>query len=119
MHLLRASFRYLAVHPAQSVLGVLGVALGVAIVVGIQITQESSKRAFDASMRSVFGANTHHVIAAEEYFDEGVLGDVRRLAPSLHPTPVLEGTLQIGVESRPRMRLLGVESDRTGIGRGR
>ena len=109
MHLLRASLRYLAVHPAQSVLGVLGVALGVAIVVGIQITQESSKRAFDASMRSVFGANTHHVIAAEEYFDEGVLGDIRRLAPSLHPTPVLEGTLQIDVESRPRMRLLGVD----------
>ena len=109
MHLFRASVRYLAVHPAQSVLGMLGIALGVAIVIGVQITQESSKRAFDASMRSVFGASTHHVISADEYFEEGVLGDIRRLAPSLRPTPVLEGTVQLEVESRPRLRLLGVD----------
>ena len=42
--LTRASLRYLARHPAQLVLAVLGVAVGVAVVVGIDTASVSARR---------------------------------------------------------------------------
>jgi ABC-type lipoprotein release transport system permease subunit len=47
--LFRIGFRYLLHHPFQSALMILGITLGVAVVVAIDIANASASRAFDLS----------------------------------------------------------------------
>jgi hypothetical protein len=53
--LVRASLRYLARHRWQSGLSILGIALGVAVVIAVDIANESARRAFDLSIERVAG----------------------------------------------------------------
>jgi putative ABC transport system permease protein len=58
----RSSLRYLARHPWQFGLAVLGVALGVAVVVSIGLANTSAERAFTLSTEAVTGKATHQVV---------------------------------------------------------
>jgi len=70
----RASRRYLARHPAQIGLAILGVALGVAVVVAVDLANASASRAFELSTEAVTGRTTHQVLGGPE----GVSDDVYR-----------------------------------------
>lgn len=111
MLLWRASWRFLTRHPAQCLLAISGIALGVAIVVGILLTQASARQAFDASLRSVFGSATHHVVAADgDDFDEQLLALVRSTAPALAPSPIVAGTVRGGpADTRVALQVLGID----------
>ena len=62
MHsLLKSSLRYLIKHPWQFGLSIIGIAMGVAIVVSIDIANYSSSKAFNISMNSVAGKATHQI----------------------------------------------------------
>ena len=112
MLLWRASLRFLTRHPAQCLLAISGIALGVAIVVGMLLTQASARQAFDASLRSVFGSATHLVVALDgEDFDEHWLALERRTAPALTPSPSVVGTVRSGpVEARVALQILGIDA---------
>jgi putative ABC transport system permease protein len=58
----RSSLRYLLRHPWQFGLAVLGVALGVAVVVSIDLANASAGRAFALSTEAVTGKATHQVV---------------------------------------------------------
>ena len=58
----RASLRHLLRHPWQLVLAVLGVALGVAVVVGIDVANGSAQRAFELSSETIAGKATHQIV---------------------------------------------------------
>ena len=64
--LTKSSLRYLIKHPWQFGLSVLGIAMGVAIVVSIDIANHSSAKAFDLSMNAVAGKATHQIIGTSE-----------------------------------------------------
>ena len=53
MILLKASLRYLLRHPGQTILSIIGVALGVAVVVAIDLANGSAERAFAASRAEI------------------------------------------------------------------
>ena len=61
--LYRSSLRYLTRHPWQIGLAVLGVALGVAVVVAVDLANASALLAFDLSTEAVTGRATHQVVA--------------------------------------------------------
>ncbi len=61
--LYRSSLRYLIRHPWQIGLAVLGVALGVAVVVAVDLANGSALLAFDLSTEAVTGRATHQVVA--------------------------------------------------------
>ena len=48
-------------HPWQSLLMVLGITLGVAVVVAIDLANASASRAFDLSTEAVAGRATHQI----------------------------------------------------------
>jgi putative ABC transport system permease protein len=112
MLLWRASLRFLTRHPAQCLLAVSGIALGVAIVVGILLTQASARQAFADSLRSVFGQATHFVVAVDgEDFDENALSLVRRTAPALAPGAIVTGTLRVDAGGAPQaLQVLGIDA---------
>ena len=112
MLLWRASLRLLTRHPAQCLLAVSGIALGVAIVTGVLLTQASARLAFADSLRSVFGAASHSVVSLDgEDFDEAALALVRRTAPSLAPTPIISGVVRIAHDDGLHtLQILGVDA---------
>ncbi len=110
MLLLRSSLRYLSLHWAQCLLALSGIALGVAIVIGMQVTQLSARHAFAASLRSIFGSATHHVVGIGGKFSESHLAHVRRVAPELRPTPVLDGVVRfVAGDRKLSLRLIGID----------
>ncbi|MEP7293360.1 MAG: ABC transporter permease, partial [Chloroflexota bacterium] len=60
--ILRLAGRYMQRRLLQSVLFVLGVALGVAVVIAIDLANTSSSRAFALSTQSITGRATHQII---------------------------------------------------------
>lgn len=57
----KAGLRYLFTHPWQTILSATGIALGVSVILAIDMANESSLRAFDISMETVSGKATHRL----------------------------------------------------------
>jgi putative ABC transport system permease protein len=107
--LLRASWRHLARHPWQAGLSVLGIALGVAVVVSVDLASTSARRAFMLSAEGVTGRATHQVIGGPAGLDEVIVTRLVREA-GVHPVaPVIEAW--VGVEGAPgrTLELLGID----------
>jgi putative ABC transport system permease protein len=68
--LYRSSRRYLLRHPWQIGLSTLGVAMAVAVVVGIDLANASATRAFRLSVEGVAGRATHEIAGGPQGLDE-------------------------------------------------
>jgi len=64
--LLRSSLRGLRRHPWQAALSILGVAVGVAVVVGIDLANSSARRAFDLSTEALAGRATDQIVGGPD-----------------------------------------------------
>jgi putative ABC transport system permease protein len=71
------SLRTLLRHPIQFAIMTLGIALGVAVMVGIDIANASAARAFDLSASAVTGRATHAIVGSTENVDESVYVGLR------------------------------------------
>ncbi len=66
------SLRTLLRHPLQFSIMILGIALGVAVMVSIDLANVSAARAFDISASTVTGRATHIIIGSGQGLDESV-----------------------------------------------
>jgi putative ABC transport system permease protein len=110
--LTRSSLRYLLRHPWQFGLAVLGVALGVAVVVSIDLANASARRAFTLSTEAVTGRATHQVAGGPEGLTDTAFRRLVLQAGIERAAPVVEDWVTIpgapGKPSRP-LHLLGVD----------
>jgi putative ABC transport system permease protein len=67
-----AGRRFFRRHPWQLVLAIAGVALGVAVVTGVDLAGRAAQRAFDVSRQVVTGAATHQIVSRSGDFDEAL-----------------------------------------------
>ncbi len=109
MILLRASVRHLVRHPWQAALSVLGIALGVAVVVSVDLSSASARRAFALSAEGVTGRATHQVVGGPAGVDERVVARLTREAGAHPVAPAIEAW--VGVEGAPgrTLQLLGID----------
>lgn len=111
----RSSRRYLAGHPWLLALSVLGVALGVAVVVAIDLANASAERAFELSAETVTGRATHQVVGASGSLPDEVYRRVRVDLGVRESAPVVEGYgVALPASSAPdttsrTLQLLGVD----------
>jgi putative ABC transport system permease protein len=82
----RASLRHLLAHPWQLGLSILGIALGVAVVVAVDLANESARRAFTGFAETLTGRATHRIVGGppgvpEEVYVRLRLSGVRAVAP--------------------------------------
>src|SRR5215216_3493803 len=70
--MLMLSPRTLLRNPIQFAIMTLGIALGVAVMVGIDLANASASRAFDLSASAVTGRATHSIVAGEQGVDESL-----------------------------------------------
>jgi putative ABC transport system permease protein len=90
----RSSWRHLTRHPWQIGLATLGVALGVAVVVSIDLANASASRAFNLSTETVTGRTTHQIVGGPNGLPDDAfrrLAVDARLAGELPMAPVVEG----------------------------
>ena len=70
--LVKASLGYLWRHPWQLVLAILGISIGVAVIVAVDLANASSRLAFLQSLDAVTGRATHQVIGERSFTLLGV-----------------------------------------------
>lgn len=105
----RVGWRYLLRHPWQTGLLVLGITLGVAVMVAIDLANASASRAFDLSTDAITGRATHEIVGNPNGMDETIYTQLRRSGAVEQITPVVLAYFtspQLG--SRP-FTLLGVD----------
>ncbi|RPJ02937.1 MAG: ABC transporter permease [Chloroflexi bacterium] len=66
------SLRTLLRHPIQFIIMTFGIALGVAVMVSIDLANTSAARAFDLSTSAVTGRATHAIVGSNQSVDESV-----------------------------------------------
>lgn len=101
-----ASVRHLLRHPAQLGLALLGLALGVATIIAVDIATASSGRAFELSMEAVNGAATHEIHGGPGGIDEQLYVRLKTSAIDASLAPVVEGYVDVGDET---MQLIGID----------
>ncbi len=107
--LLRASWRYLLRHPWQLGLAILGVALGVAVVVAIDLANASAQRAFILSSEAVAGRATDEIIGGPTGLEESVYLRLRTELGLRESAPVVEGYASLPGYPGLTLHILGID----------
>jgi putative ABC transport system permease protein len=103
----RSSLRYLWHHRWQAVLSILGVGLGVAVVLAVDLAVSSAQRGFVLSAETVAGRATHQAVAGPMGLPDTTYRVLRRLPGVTAAAPVVDGDVaaaEVGV-----LRVLGVD----------
>src|ERR1700733_13440311 len=101
-----ASFRHLLRHPVQLLLALLGLALGVATIVAVDVATGSAARAFELSVAAVQGPATHELDGGPAGIDEAWYVHLVRTLHVVRTNPVVEGYVTAGDQA---LQLLGVD----------
>lgn len=107
--LVRIGWRYLRGHLWQSGLMVVGILMGVAVVIGVDLANESARMAFDLSTSALTGNASHTISAGSQGFDEQVYIHLRRSGLEVPAAPMVTAYVtspQLGGET---FQLLGVD----------
>jgi putative ABC transport system permease protein len=107
--LLRVGWRYLSRHAWQSALMVLGISLGVAVVVAIDLANASAGRAFQLSTEALTGKATHQINGGPLGLDEQVYVDLKRSGWNEPAAPVLSEYVSVDALGGRPIQLLGID----------
>lgn len=102
-------WRYLLVHRWQSLLMVLGIALGVAVVISIDLANASAGKAFILSTETVTGKATHQIEGGPLGVDESIYIDLRRERVVDMAAPVISEYVTSPQMDNQPMQLLGID----------
>jgi putative ABC transport system permease protein len=105
----RLAQRHALRRPLQSLFFVIGVAIGVAMIVAIDLANGSAERAFQLGTETVTGKATHAVTGGPSGLDEQIYTDLRRELGFRNSAPVVEAyVVAPQLDSQP-LRLLGID----------
>jgi putative ABC transport system permease protein len=102
----RASFSYLLRHPWQLALSLIGIAVGVAVIVAVDLANASARKAFLLSMDAITGEATHQIIGGPSGVGENVYTELRVEHGIRKIAPVVAGTISVDGKS---LTLLGID----------
>ncbi len=106
----RLTWRRLGRRPLQALLLVLGVAIGVAMMVSIDLANSSAQRAFKLSTNAITGRATHRIIpSGPAGISEDVYYGLRRELGFSLAAPVVEGYVMIDRLGGQPLRLVGID----------
>ncbi len=104
--LYRASLGYLVKHPWQLALALLGIAIGVAVIVAVDLANASSRKAFLLSMDTLNGKATHQIVAGPSGVGEALYVRLRTQHGIRDIAPVVQGDVEAAGRS---LSVLGVD----------
>jgi len=105
----RMAWRRLRQRPFQYVLLVLGIAIGVAMIVAVDLSNSSAQTAFNRSTEAMTGKATHRLVSGRAGgLDQQVYIDMRKHGFDL-AAPVVEGYVLAPKMGNHPMRLMGID----------
>jgi putative ABC transport system permease protein len=90
-----ASLRFYGRHPWQLLLAVAGIALGIAVFVGIQLANDSARRAFEASSDAVRGQVTHRLLPVGSPIAVDVYRNLKQDRRTIASAPIIEAPVTL------------------------
>ncbi|MBU3914201.1 FtsX-like permease family protein [bacterium] len=109
MLLSKASFGYFKAHPFQTLAHILGVALGVALVISIDIANFSVEKSFQLSTESITGKTTHQIVGSYGAIDQSIYIQLRTELGFRDCAPVVTGHTNVSEFNDMKMQILGVD----------
>ncbi|MFC1659893.1 FtsX-like permease family protein [Gemmatimonadota bacterium] len=104
-----SSLRFFLHHPWEIALTILGVAMGVGVVVSIDLAIQSSREAFRVSTEAVAGRSTHRIVGSGAGVPDSIFTALRVEKGIKASAPIVEGYLTSpSLPGRP-LRVLGVD----------
>ncbi|MEW5957870.1 MAG: FtsX-like permease family protein [Chloroflexota bacterium] len=103
------ALRHSTKHPIQSLLLILGVALGVAMIVAIDLANGSASEAFALSTDSIVGKATHQIVTASNDLPSQLYQDLRVKVGLEDVAPVVTGLVLFDEAGGLPLQLLGVD----------
>ncbi len=107
--LARASSNFLGRHISQLILTILSIALGVAVVVSVDLAKNSALESFSRAVQAVTGHATHRIVGGPKGLSEQLYKKLRLSEDIGFLAPRVEGLARIGDESSTIVRILGVD----------
>ena len=104
--LIRSSLRFMLRHHWQTWLTVLGIMMGVAIVVAVDLANNSARRAFALSLDTVTGTTTHFLQGGPDGIDEQIYVQFRRSLGLQNSAPLISDQVTVNGHA---FILLGVD----------
>ncbi len=122
--LYRVAWRRLQRRPFQYILLIIGVAIGVAMMVSIDLANGSAQRAFQLSTNAITGKATHRIVGPPTGFSDdiyqklvtgtwkssdGTISNPQSPIPTLIAAPIVEEYLTVIELNNQVMRLVGID----------
>lgn len=105
----RAGWRFFLRHPWQLALAISGVALGVAVVTGVDLAGGAALRAFDLSRDAVVGRASHQALPQDGRMDESVYLTMRLGGIAKQAAPVVEGRVRADAGGPLMLTMMGID----------
>jgi len=107
--LFKSGLRYILKHKWQFGLSIIGIAIGVSIVVSIDIANYSTEKAFNYSLNEVTGKATHRIFSKSSGIPDSFYTYLKVEKGLKNIAPVIEGHFTIEDSSKKVYRLLGID----------
>ncbi|MBE0685329.1 MAG: ABC transporter permease, partial [Anaerolineaceae bacterium] len=107
--LLKFSLRHLIRQGWQTILLIIGILLGVAVVIAIDYANESSKKAISLSTQSITGKATHQILASGSGIPEDYFTEMMRTGVFTEASPVIEGYVNVSEFNQQAILILGID----------
>lgn len=108
-HLTLIALRHSSKHPLQSLLLILGVALGVGMIIAIDLANSSASEAFTLSTNSIAGKATHQIVASADGVPSALYRSLRARLGWQEVAPVVTDLVILEEANQLPMTLLGVD----------
>ena len=105
----KASRNFLYLHPWQLVLAILGITLGVAVVVSIDLALESSLHAFKQTTQAISGKASYRIIASDGGLDEKLYTRLRVDHGIQNLSPIISGYVYSAENSENTFKIVGID----------
>lgn len=107
--LARSGLRYLRRHPAQGWLALVGIALGVAVVIAVDLAVGSADQAFRLSTQAITGRANFQIVGGPDGIDERLFARLRIDGGLRDDAPRVEGFGRLPEHDDATVRLLGID----------
>ncbi len=107
--LARSGLRFYWRRPWQLCLAVSGIALGVAVYVGVDLANDSARRAFQLTSDLVTGSTTHHLMGTRGEIADSVYRTLRMEHGPVRAAPVIETEVRVRRLPDRSFTLMGVD----------
>lgn len=105
----RVSLGYFRHHLLQTCLLIVGIALGVAVVIAVDLANTGAARAFQLSAKTLTGQATHCLTGGRQGIPEQIYTDLKLKYPEIPSAPVVTGFVSLQEKSQQHVRLLGID----------